>query len=457
MPRWTSANVLQAGGDTKRLWQFSLRGDNPQLLREESKLPAEPLPGNLISKDWQTLYKPRLNIAWLPADKVFLRVIQLPPSDSLDETVSMLELQLEKLSPLPVAQIVWTFDLMPKGPLGTQTAIVVIAARNLVEDYLGKLEGQGYIADRLEVPFIDQLLATRPESNGVWVYPGPGVESSNCLVAWWYTGSLQNVSLLHLPPAEERAAFMQDQFAQMTWAGELEGWLAGVPKRHLVADEEVAAAWLPLLETPDHSVQVVAPAPAAGLAAMTARRAARDGARTSLVPPEFVARYRQQFVDRIWMRSVGAAIVLYLLAVVLYIAWLQYVEYDVTKVEQGAKNLQASYTNALKLKSQVQVMEDQLNLQFAALQCYRAIAEKLPQGLTLDSLTFSRGRNITVFGSGEPGSQQALFDFNDALRKYAVDGQPIFVKVEAPNTRERPGGQSFTWNFACDLKRGETE
>ena len=115
----------------------------------------------MISNDWQTLYNPRLNVAWLPADKVFLRVIQLPPADNLDETVSMLELQLEKLSPLPVPQIVWTFDLLPKSPGGLQTAIVVVAARNLVEEFLGRLEGMGYVADRLEVPFIDQLMATR--------------------------------------------------------------------------------------------------------------------------------------------------------------------------------------------------------------------------------------------------------------------------------------------------------
>src|SRR5687767_12209070 len=170
MARWHSANVLQAAGDKKRLWQFTIRGENPNLAREETKLPTEPLPPKLISKDWQTLYKPRLNIAWLPADKVFLRVVQLPPADSFAETTSMLELQLEKLSPLPTAQIAWTFELVPKRSAQIeQTAIVVIAARSFVEDFLGKLEKESYLADRLEVPFIDQLLATKVEGDGVWI------------------------------------------------------------------------------------------------------------------------------------------------------------------------------------------------------------------------------------------------------------------------------------------------
>ena len=199
MARWHSANVLQAAGATRRLWQFTLRGDNPNLNREETKLPTEPLPPRLIGKDWQTLYQPKLNIAWLPADKVFLRVLQLPPADTFEETASMIELQLEKVSPLPVAQVVWTFELLPKKPGQLQTAIVVIAGRHLVEEFLGKLETTGYLADRLEVPFIDQLLATQANAEGVWIYPGHGGDENTCLVAWWYGGVLQTVSLLHLP------------------------------------------------------------------------------------------------------------------------------------------------------------------------------------------------------------------------------------------------------------------
>ena len=33
-----------------------------------------------------------------------------------------------------------------------QTVVALIAARNAVEEFLGRLEGEGYLADRLEVP-----------------------------------------------------------------------------------------------------------------------------------------------------------------------------------------------------------------------------------------------------------------------------------------------------------------
>src|SRR5688572_4857398 len=98
MARWRFCNVLQPGAELRNLWQFSASGKF-NLQRHETKLGKEPLPEKLISKDWQTLLQPRLNVAWLPPRKVFLRVVQLPKAD-LAETQSMIDLQLEKLSPV---------------------------------------------------------------------------------------------------------------------------------------------------------------------------------------------------------------------------------------------------------------------------------------------------------------------------------------------------------------------
>jgi len=95
---------------SRDLWLFS--ADKFHLQREEHRPPDQSFPAKLVTKDWPHLVQPRLNVAWLPADEVFLRVIQLPPSDPA-EILSMVELQLEKLSPLPAAQIVWSFETLP--------------------------------------------------------------------------------------------------------------------------------------------------------------------------------------------------------------------------------------------------------------------------------------------------------------------------------------------------------
>src|SRR5438874_3093238 len=265
MGRWHSCNILHSAHDVRNLWQFSA-GSKIALQRQIAALPTEPLPPKVVAKDWQTLFQPKLNVAWLPADQVFLRVVQVPKSD-LAETQSMLELQLEKLSPMPVAQVVWGFELLQ--PSGTQdamttlegemqTAIVIVVARSYVEEFLGKLEAQEYLADRLELPLLDQLRATAIKEDGGWIYPGAGGDQYSCLVAWWYGGTLRNLSLVHLPATEKRGDLLQEQLMQMTWAGELEGWLTFLPRFHLVAAEPAASAWKALFK-PEQQIDVVPP------------------------------------------------------------------------------------------------------------------------------------------------------------------------------------------------------
>ena len=116
---------------------------------ETTLLLNEPCPPAVVGKDWHTLFRDKLNIAWLPADKVFFRAVQLPSSDPA-EVASMVELQLEKLSPLPVTHIVWSIYLLPRlsdKPEALQMVIVIIAARSAVEEFLGAV-GRGRVSCR---------------------------------------------------------------------------------------------------------------------------------------------------------------------------------------------------------------------------------------------------------------------------------------------------------------------
>lgn len=455
MARWNFCNVLQLGRDARYLWQFSASGDKFTLQREESKLPNEPLPAKLISKDWQTLFQPKLNIAWIPTDKIFLRVLQLPKSD-FAETQSMVELQLEKLSPLPVAQVVWSFELLPQHSGEMQTAIVVIVARQHVEEFLGKLEGQGYLADRLELPLLDQIRATHVKEDGAWIYPGVGADNYSCLVAWWYGGVLWNLCLVHLPPNEQRGALLREQLAQMTWAGELEGWLTSPPRYHVVADPSGAAAWTLLFsQVEEQPVDVVPPLPPPELAALTARRAASEGDRTNLLPPEYAARYRQQFIDRLWMRGLGALLVFYVFCVAVYFGWVQVAKWRYNTVANEVAKLGLSYTNVVQLRERVKVLQDQLDLQFAALECWKATAQLLPAELILDSYNFERGRKFTLFGTASNEDAGKVQEFNEKFRKVMVKDQPLFKNVNAPNISQRQA-QQISWSFSCDLRRTDT-
>lgn len=464
MARWQFCNVLQAAPTARQLWQFNASGSKFNLLREDAKPGGEALPGKLVAKNWQSLFQPKLNIAWLPADKAFVRVVQLPKADAA-EMQSMVELQLEKLSALPVAQIVWSYEVFPylkqdkigeeMNPHATgelQTVIVIMAERDRVEAHLGQLEGQGFLADRLELPFLDELRAAKVKVNGAWVFPNVGGQEAICLVAWWYDGVLQNLSLIHLPPDEKRGAALQEQIAQTVWAGEMEGWLTSDPKLHLVADEATAQAWLPLFDL-TQQVEVIPPVPARELAAMTARRVAGGPTSTNLLPPDFTARYKQQFVDYLWMRTLGAIVVLYVIGVLCYLGGVQYTGYRLGSVQDELATLGPTYTNTVQIREKLKVLQDTLELQYAALESYLSVAKTLPPELTLNNINFERGRKVTFFGTYAPEERAKVLEFNNALINYTVKTQRFFAKVNSPSMGQAQPGQPASWNFSCDLKR----
>jgi hypothetical protein len=461
--RFHSCNVLDSSPVERHLWHFTVERNDVKLQKEDAVPAASPLPPKLVAKDWSELVQPKLNIAWLPADQVFVRVVQLPIVERA-ELMSMLEFQLEKISPLPVPQILWSAEILPSSADKMQTAIVCIVSRDVVEGFVGAVEQQNYQPDRLEIPQINQVLSDGVREDGAWVYPGTGPDSEICTVAWWFGGTLHDLHVVRLPqppPAVEgviatnveefRAAFLQEHLLQVAWAGELEGWLVMPVKWHITADDETAARWIPMLSRlSDEPIDRQPALDRKGLAHFSARRATRDEAGVNLLPVEFAARYRQQFVDRLWMRGLGAVVALYLVGVMVYMVTLQVRGMQAGRLGTEVAGLANTYTNVLRLRERVQVLQEQLNLKYAALNCFKITAELLPADFTLNNLAFSRGSTLQLTGTAPPGQEQKVIDFNDAMRDAMIEGQRLFRDVSPPTFPSR-AAQVVNWTFDCRL------
>ncbi len=451
-----ACNVLEVGPEARQVWQFDAHGGKYVLNREQLITDGESLPRRLVGKDWRSLFRRKLNIALLPPEHVFLRVTQLPRSD-FNETLSMVELQLEKLSPMPVAQIVWSIQILPHAEGDLQTVIVIIAARSSVEEFLGKLEEQGYQADRIELPLLDQLQTTAITEDGAWIYPEAAGGKNSALVAWWYGGVLQNLDLLALP-AENRAAGLKEQLLQMAWAGELEGWMTAPPDWHLVADAVVAAEWEPVLRQGlEQSIETITPLAARDLAGLTARRSAQADPRANLMPPEFTERYKQQFVDRLWMRGLLGVAGLYALGVAVYMIALGVVSYKTGAIEAQVREMGAIYTNALQLKARYEVLQDRQQLKYAGLDCWNAVAHYLPEGVTMDTMNFSQGKRLTLSGTAPADAITQLNNFEAAMRKHMINGQPLFDPTKGESLNFRVTGSTASWTLGLELVRAEVQ
>ncbi len=473
--RWNSCNILHVAPDAKRVWQFDAKGGGFVLAREQRVAHTEILPARGIAKQWSSLWQPKLNVAWLPAESVFLRVIELPASN-YEETLAMVELQLEKISPLPVAQVVWTMHIAgthtapAKGdnaPESLQTVIVVIAERGTVEEFLGRLEKEGFLADRLETPMLDQLAAISQSDDGlsrqseatadVWLFPISLAGQNAALVAWRTGGVLRNLSFVTLPPAGDRAKELKDQLAHLAWAGELEGWLNAPLKWHLVADPVNVAEWENLLHAAiGEPMAVSAPLAAQELAAGTAKRAVASE-KSHLLPAEFTVRYHQQFVDRLWLRGLAYTGMAYAVFCVIYFCAATVLNYRVAGVEKQVAACGGSYTNSLQLKARYEILKERSQLKYAALDCWQLVAQQLPPGISIQRFSFGNGQSVTLGGQADDINK--IIDFNDAIRKLKVNDQQVFNPV--PDTGDqltyRTVGNQSSWSFGLQLLRVEAE
>ena len=158
------------------------------------------------------------------------------------------------------------------------------------------------------------------------------------------------------------------------------------------------------------------------------------------------------------MRSLFAIAGIYTIGVAIYLIALGFANYRTSRVEQQVADLGRSYTNALQLDKKLSILKERQDLKYAALDCYRAVAELMPETLTLEGCNFSDGRRFTLNGKAPPDQVQQLYTFESELRKYPLpNGQQLFdaFKTEIPTIR-KINETTVNWSMGLELKRSET-
>ena len=455
--RPSACNVVSVLRGRRKLWRFAISGrGKTNLTQEHTELPEENMPAKVVAKGWRDIWKPRVNVAWLPSDKVFLRVAEFPAS-SHEELLSMVELQLEKLSPLPLTQIVWGIEPLPAsgGSESMQSVVLIVVPRHEVESHLGQLESTGFMADRLELPEIHQLLAAHKPDDGIWFLPREGDAGASVLIAWWYQGTLKNLTIANLTDPDSWTTELGDQLSQVAWSGELEGWYSGEPHFHLLADMATADTWKPVLEkATGEPVTVDEPLAPNALAGIGAQRVASGDQSTDLLPTDIKDRYRQRWIDGIWMHGLGTAVMVYAFGVLLYFAALEGLKYQRNQLKAEIQQLSGPYNDALHAKARVGVLQEQVALKYATLEALRAVSAELPDGVVLRTFTFSKGKQIYLNGSFNAADAQDVHDFGGALEKLTVDGERLFKSVATPDLTENSPNRK-SWTLTAELNSKE--
>ncbi|MGA2788602.1 MAG: hypothetical protein ABSF60_13855, partial [Verrucomicrobiota bacterium] len=202
-------------------------------------------------------------------------------------------------------------------------------------------------------------------------------------------------------------------------------------------------------------IQVTPPLPPAELAAHTARRAASASSRATLLPAEFPAHYHQQFVDRLWLRGLVMTGVLYAIGVAIYFCAVGLLTIQTQKAERSVADISGSYTNALLLKARYDVLKERQELKYAALDCWKIVAEQLPPNITLQRFSFAGGKRLSLSGTAAADQVNTLFDFNTAMQKVTANGRPMFNPQGGEPVNPHPVPNGVTWNFSLQLQNAE--
>lgn len=454
-PRLNSCNVLMDAAGQTRLWSFGGAEGHPTGTLAMSA--SDPLPAKVVGKGWAQLVRPSLNIAWLADQPVFLQWVNLPTDDP-KEIPSMLELQIEKLSPLPVAQVVWAWELLPGKATSGISVLLLVAERSGVEGLLGRLEQRGFDTDRVESPLLQLVAGTQFASDGAYVFLSRTGGRRDSLVGWVKDGSLCCLSVVHVSEGPEASRQLVVELNRMAWAGEVEGWGSGLSVVHLVTDSETSEALKgPLEEALGLPVSVISSPSEVELAKACAQRTMAGEVRANLLPAEFLGRYKQQFTDRLWMGGLMAVFGAYLIGVLIYFAVVEVQKFRQSRLADVMARLNVEYTEALRLKAQAQVMQETVNLRYAALDCWLATVEAMPEELVLEKLAFSGGQSLQIEGTAPTDQEGRITDFWKALKAKSIGNRPVFSDVQLRPTAQRTVGgvPTIQWSFNCRLQRSE--
>jgi hypothetical protein len=464
-----TCNVLDGTRGHQQFWRFAASGRGMKLVEVlDNPDPQAVVPGKFTRRDSSQMWDPHCqNDAWLPMEKVFFRVLRLPLCEP-EELAGMVELQLEKISPLAVSQIVWTFETLPPPPGVTpdqQVVVVILAARTMVEDQLAELESIGYRPDRLEVPVLQQVLSARDESgsvDGAWIYPRIINNRPVCLVAWWAGGELYNINVAHLS-SHDQLNELTEHLTASAWAADLEGWAPAVWQWHLVADRELAEQWLPLLnEWAGRGLQHHDPPETAALAAACAHRAARPLEEANLLPPEYRDRFHRDDVDRVWLNVAGWMVAAYAIFVGVYLFALGDLRAEQKKEGQSRRKLQREHKGMALEEERFLKKREYDELGKKALECLQAVALSLPADMQLLTMNFNDRKetkqNLALSGSVPTDLDQLVGTFKDNMSGIQVENldnerMVLFADVLEGSIVEVPiGGDPVKrWSLTCEL------
>jgi type IV pilus assembly protein PilM len=431
------------GGELNVLQQSSASASPP-----EGGAPDAPLQWQSAAQSLRDRFDPREHhvVTSVSCEDVLCHILRLPATEP-GELKQMLDLQIDGITPLPLEEVVYSFE--PLEIVEGQTRVLVAIARKAtVNERIEALETAGLQAEIVSVDALAMfraltqrsLLAVDDKLNVLVIL---GAASANVIV--YSQGAPLAVRSIVL--GAEAESMLREELQRTliaAEAGQTQRALGGVT---FLAQGESTKAFAEKVASglnAQSSFLTNGAVPSAGLS-LCLQCVGREVAALNLLPDEWRRRRRTAALRQRLIRGAIAVGVAYALVLAVFLTFLAVKKAQLHRVQNDINTRQSRFSDAKQLQGTLITMRKQLDLSSSALEVLREVASRLPDNVKLNYFQYKKDQTVTL--KAQAPSQALALDFQSRLEKCE-----LFSKVVGGQTRVEPGSGLTKFDVTCTLK-----
>ncbi len=376
-------------------------------------------------------------------EDVLCQVLRLPATEPT-ELKQMLDLQIDNITPLPLEEVVYSFE--PLAVADGQTRVLVAIARKAkVNERVEALESAGLQPEMVSVDALAMfralarrnLLATDDRLNVLVIL---GLVSADVIVY----SQVVPLAVRSLVLGAEGESVLREELQRTfvaTEAGQPERAMGGViflaPGEELKAFAEKVANGL----SAQSSFLTNGAVPSAALS-LCLQYATGETTQLNLLPEEWRQKRQIKALRRRLIRGAIAVGIVYVLALAVFLTLLAVKNAQLNRVSREIKSRQGESAAARELQGKLIAMRNQLDTKFSALEVLREITTRMPKDMQLNSFAFKKDLTLSLKGQAPSGA--IALDFQSRLQQCE-----LFSKVSG---RSDTVGGLTKFDLTCTLR-----
>lgn len=469
---WT---VLRRGKET---WDVVSRGQagfaRPEGAEGDADAGAPRPAGGMDWEKWTAeILKPHLKSmkgkisVVLPQEQALVRLETFPSGDP-DELLGMADLQIDKLSPFPEEETAAGTETLECGEAESLVALAIVKA-DAVERAGAPFLELGSLPDAVDVEPLawwwgaKKLLGESPRGGHVVLRAEASGRIGMAVAHGGRPIAFGALPVLPGPDADaaEREAWAEEAAEEASYAlTALESaWGAESSLRlTVVAPEGTDVAWAgPLAKAlgagkPEIESAENLPSVSEGAARRLAEPA--EPLSMDLAPAAWREEDERRRGNRGLLRTATVFAVLWVLALGVFLVLLNVRRARLRGLEARVAEVERPAGEVRRLRSKVLDFAAYADRSHSALECLRAVAEALPDGVELNSFIYRKGASLTL--RGEAGDSERIYGFTRGL-----DESGLFedVKSDGISMKAQQGGGAvrYTFGITAALPGGDGE